>query len=133
MMTVQDVRDRGEASTQVIVVVPVIVLLLVLAIQAALVFHSGAVAGAAAARGASAAAGAEFAGMAAAVSGVRAASDTVTELGAELATTPTVSMADGLVTFTVEVRVPRVAPFFPATVTRVVIEPLERTTTEADR
>jgi len=55
------------------------------------------------------------------------------ELGAELATTPTVSMADGLVTFTVEVRVPRVAPFFPATVTRVVIEPLERTTTEADR
>ena len=133
MLTVQDARDRGEASTQVIVVVPVIVLLLVLAIQAALVFHSGAVAGAAAARGASAAAGAEFAGLGAAVSGVRQASDTVTALGAELATTPTVSMADGLVTFTVEVRVPRVAPFFPTTVTRVVIEPLERATTEADR
>ena len=133
MMTWRDDRDRGEVSTQVILVVPVIVLLLVLAIQAALVFHSGAVAGAAASRGASTAAGAEFAGMVAAVSGVRAASDTVTELGAELATTPTVTMVDGVVTFTVEVRVPRVAPFFSATVTRVVIEPLERTTTEADR
>jgi hypothetical protein len=132
-MSVRDDRDRGEASTQVILVVPVIVLLLTLAVQAALVFHASAVAGAAAARGASVAAGAEFAGMAAAVSGVQAASRMVDELGADLARAPEVAMADGLVTFIVEVRVPRVAPFFPDAVTRVVVEPLERTTTESQR
>jgi hypothetical protein len=132
-MSARDDRDRGEASTQVILVVPVIVLLLVIAVQAALVFHASAVAGAAAARGASVAAGAEFAGMAAAVGGVYAVSDTVTELGSELATTPAVSMADGSVTFSVSVRVPRVAPFFPDVITRVVIEPLERVTSEAER
>lgn len=132
-MSARDDRDRGEASTQVILVVPVIVLLLVIAVQAALVFHASAVAGAAAARGASVAAGAEFAGMAAAVSGVFAASDTVTELGSDPANTPVVSMADGSVTFSVSVRVPRVAPFFPDVVTRVVIEPLERVTSEAER
>lgn len=129
----RDDHDRGEVSTQVILVVPVIVLLLVVAVQAALVFHSGAVAAAAAARGASVAAGAEFAGMAAAVSGVQAASATVSELGSDVAATPTVAMSDGFVTFSVEVRVPRVAPFFPTTVTRTVVEPLERTTTEVDR
>ena len=132
-MSERDDRDRGEASAQVILVVPVIVLLLVIAVQAALVFHAGAVASAAAARGASVAAGAEFAGMVAAVSGVNAATETVIDLGAEPARVPTVSMADGLVTFSVAVRVPRVAPFFPDVVTRVVVEPLERATTESQR
>jgi len=132
-MTTFDDRDRGDASTQVILAVPVIVMLLMLTIQAALVYHSSAVAHAAAARGASTASGAEFAGLAAAVSGVYAASDTVNELGSELASTPTVAMADGMVTFTVSVKVPRVAPFFPSVITRTVVEPLERTTTESQR
>lgn len=132
-MTPRKVRDRGEVSTQVIVVVPVIVLLLTLAVQAALVYHSAAVASAAAARGASLASGAEFAGLSAAVSGVFAASDTVTELGGQLASTPEVAMANGTVTFTVSVRVPRVAPFFPSSVTRTVIEPLERASSEPER
>lgn len=131
-MTV-DERDRGDATTQMILVVPIVVMLLMIAIQAALVYHSSAVASAAAARGASTAAGAEFAGMAAAVSGVYAASDTVAELGSELASTPAVGMADGMVTFTVAVKVPRVAPFFPSVITRTVVEPLERTTTESQR
>lgn len=133
MMRSRHERDRGEASTQVILVVPVIVLVLTLAIQAALVFHARAVAGAAAARGASVAAGAEYAGMAAAVLGVHAASDMVRRLGAEEERSPEVSMVDGEVAMSVAVRVPRVAPFFPDVVTRVVIEPLERTTTEAER
>ncbi|MBM3828796.1 MAG: hypothetical protein FJW09_09160 [Actinobacteria bacterium] len=133
MTTVQADRDRGEISTQVVLALPVLILVLVVAVQAALVFHSGAVASAAAARGASVAAGAQNAGLSAAVSGVQVATTTVAELGAELAHTPAVSMADGLVTFTVAVRVPRVALFFPDVVTRVVIEPLERTTMESQR
>lgn len=126
-------RDRGEVSAQVVLVIPVIVLLLMSAVQAALVFHAGSVAGAAASRGASVAAGAQNAGLSAAVSGVSAAERTVDELGMELGDTPSVAMADGRVTFTVTVRVPRVAPFFPETVRRVVIEPMERTTLETQR
>ena len=125
--------DRGEVTSQVVIVIPLIVFVLMLAIQAALVFHTSAIASAAASRGASVASGARTPGMAGAVSGVFAASDLVVELGGDLANTPSVGMADGRVTLSVEVRVPRIVPFFPATVVRTVVEPIERATLEVER
>lgn len=114
---------------QTVVVVPVLVLLVMLVVQAALWFHTAHVAQAGAARGA--AAGAPY--TASAATAASAALRVVVENGGRPVASPTAVVTDRLVEVTVELAVPRVVPFFPATVARRQIEPRERFIAEHER
>lgn len=126
-------RDSGETSAQVVLVVPVIILVLMLAIQAGLYFHTSNVAGAAAAQGATAASSVKIASSVAVQLGQTSASNFVMAAGAQLFATPLVIISAGMVSVTVQVKVPRIIPFFSSSVGRSVIEPLERFTFEVNR
>jgi len=126
-------RDSGETSAQVVLVVPVIILILMLAIQAGLYFHTSNVAGAAAAQGATAASSVNMTSSIAVQQGQSSARNFVTAAGAQLFATPLVVVSAGIVTVTVQVKVPRIIPFFSSSVGRSVIEPLERFTFEVNR
>jgi len=126
-------RDSGETSAQVVLVVPVIILILMLAIQAGLYFHTSNVAGAAAAQGATAASSVNMTSSVAVQQGQSSASNFVTAAGAQLFATPLVLISAGIVSVTVQVKVPRIIPFFSSSVGRSVIEPLERFTFEDNR
>jgi Flp pilus assembly protein TadG len=122
-------RDRGEATTQLVVLTPVLILLVFLGVQAAIYFHAANVAAAADSQGA--AAGAPLgAGPDAAVA---AAQQTVADLDGASVGAPSVSAGGGFVEVTVEVAVPRIVPFFPTSVRRTSIEPIERFVPESDR
>ncbi len=126
-------RDKGETSAQVVLVVPVIILILMLAIQAGLYFHTSNVAGAAAAQGATAASSVNMTSSVAVQQGQSSASNFVKAAGAQLFATPLVVVSAGMVSVTVQVKVPRIIPFFSSSVGRSVIEPLERFTFEVNR
>ena len=126
-------RDSGETSAQVVLVVPVIILVLMLAIQAGLYFHTSNVAGAAAAQGATAASSVNITSSVAVQLGQSSAYNFVTAAGAQLFATPLVVVSAGMVSVTVQVKVPRIIPFFSSSVGRSVIEPLERFTFEVNR
>ena len=126
-------RDKGETSAQVVLVVPVIILVLMLAIQAGLYFHTSNVAGAAAAQGATAASSVTITSSVALQLGQTSASNFVMAAGAQLFATPLVVVSAGMVSVTVQVKVPRIIPFFSSSVGRSVIEPLERFTFEVNR
>jgi Flp pilus assembly protein TadG len=126
-------RDSGETSAQVVLVVPVIILILMLAIQAGLYFHTSNVAGAAAAQGATAASSVNMTSSIAVQQGQSSARNFVTAAGAQLFATPLVVVSAGMVSVTVQVKVPRIIPFFSSSVGRSVIEPLERFTFEVNR
>ena len=126
-------RDSGETSAQVVLVVPVIILVLMLAIQAGLYFHTSNVAGAAAAQGATAASSVNMTSSVAVQQGQSSASNFVMAAGAQLFATPLVVVSAGMVSVTVQVKVPRIIPFFSSSVGRSVIEPLERFTFEVNR
>ena len=126
-------RDKGETSAQVVLVVPVIILVLMLAIQAGLYFHTSNVAGAAAAQGATAASSVNITSSVAVQLGQTSARNFVTAAGAQLLATPLVVVGAGIVSVTVQVKVPRIIPFFSSSVGRSVIEPLERFTFEVNR
>ena len=126
-------RDSGETSAQVVLVVPVIILILMLAIQAGLYFHTSNVAGAAAAQGATAASSVNITSSVAVQLGQTSARNFVTAAGAQLLATPLVVVGAGIVSVTVQVKVPRIIPFFSSSVGRSVIEPLERFTFEVNR
>ena len=126
-------RDSGETSAQVVLVVPVIILILMLAIQAGLYFHTSNVAGAAAAQGATAASSVNMTSSVAVQQGQSSARNFVTAAGAQLFATPLVVVSAGIVSVTVQVKVPRIIPFFSSSVGRSVIEPLERFTFEVNR
>jgi len=126
-------RDSGETSAQVVLVVPVIILILMLAIQAGLYFHTSNVAGAAAAQGATAASSVNMTSSIAVQQGQSSARNFVTAAGAQLFATPLVVVSAGIVSVTVQVKVPRIIPFFSSSVGRSVIEPLERFTFEVNR
>jgi Flp pilus assembly protein TadG len=121
--------DRGEATTQMVILTPILALLVFLGVQSAVYFHAANVAHAAASQGAAAASfpssGANEA--------ITVAQSTVNDLGSHAARTPNVTIADGYVTVSVEVLVPRIVPFFPRSVTRTVLEPQERFVPESDR
>ena len=126
-------QDRGEVSAQVVLVTPVIILLLVIAIQAGLYFHTSSIAGAAAAEGAAAASVVRASREVTAWRGQQAAQNLVIEAGGRTTSAALVAVNTETVAITVEVRVPRIIPFFPSSVRRTVIEPRERFTTELAR
>lgn len=123
------VSDRGEASTQMVVLVPVMFLLALVVVQGALWFHAANVAESAAARGA--AAGSVVSGGAGSASA--AASMVVSENGGRLAGPPSVAVGADRVVVDVEVAVPQIVPFFPSSVRRTQSEPRERFVPEPER
>jgi hypothetical protein len=120
--------ERGETTTQVIVMVPALMLLILLGVQSAMWFHAANVAQVAAARGA-AAGSVRGGGEGAAV----AESRLVVLDNSATASVVTAGVSDDTVTVTVTVDVPHLVPFFPSSVTRTQLEPLERFVSEAER
>lgn len=125
--------DRGETTTQVVLIVPAVISILLIAVQAAVYFHTSNIAGAAAAQGASAAAAHGDSAGSAAIRGRDAARAITSEAGATIAAQPEIHLSAQAVTIAVEIRVPRIVPFFPETVRRVATEPRERFLTETMR
>lgn len=122
-------RDRGETVTQLVLLVPAMLLVLLLGIQASIWYHAANVASAAAAQGAAAAAPSDVP----AATGGATARQTVIALGGRLIGEPAASRGLDRVTVTVRVAVPRVVPFFPSSVQRTAVEPLERFVPETER
>ena len=121
--------DKGETTTQVLLGVPVVFSLLLMAIQGAVFFHTANIASVAAAQ--SAAAGAAVDGGM--LPALDQAARTIAELSGQSYSLPQAVITTNEVVVTVRLRVPKVAPFFAFTVTRVAHEPLERYVSEIDR
>lgn len=121
--------DRGDATAQLVILVPVVLLVLLLAVQVTVYFHAAHVASVAAAEGA--AAGAAF--QAPPEAAVAAAHRMVGDLGGDLARPATVQHGATVVRVTVTLHVAEIVPFFPRSVSRSADEPRERYTTEAER
>jgi TadE-like protein len=122
-------RDRGDATAQLVVLVPVLLLMVLLVVQAALWYHTANIARASAARGAGA--GAPISADAS-VAG-EAALATAVENGGRVVSAPAVAIDSRTVKVVVELAVPQIVPFFPATVARAQLEPRERFIPENER
>ena len=118
--------DRGEASAQAVIAVPVVLLVLWLAIQATVFLHGANVASAAANEGAAVAA--RYGSSTGA--GERAISRTLSALDSSSSASWSVEKAGSVVVATVRLRLPRIVPFFPRTVARTSREPIEMFMTE---
>lgn len=121
--------DLGETVVQTVLVVPVVLTFMWLALQATVFMHDAHMASAAASEGAAVASRFGSSEMA----GRNAAVRLIAELGATAASTPTVVRQGSDVLATVSIQVPRIAPFFPAVVTRTAREVKEKYVTEEER
>ena len=121
--------ERGEATAQAVIAIPVVLLLLWIGIQATVFLHGANVADAAANEGAAVAA--RYGSTSGA--GEQAIARTLAALDASTAVSWSVRRTALEVIAQVNLKVPRIAPFFPGTVTRTAHEPLERFTTESQR
>jgi hypothetical protein len=126
-------RDRGETTTQIVLVIPIVLSILMIAVQSAIYFHTSAIAGAAASHGASAAAAQGEGFDAVTHLGRQAAQQILVEAGIRGSVVPDVTISSETVSVGVEVDVPRIVPYFPHTVRRVATEPRERFLTESMR
>lgn len=125
--------ERGETTTQIVLLVPIVVSILMIAVQSAIYFHTSAIAGAAASHGASAAAVRGETVDAVTQLGREAAQHILEDAGVGRAYIPDVIVSSETVSVGVEVDVPRIVPYFPHTVRRVATEPRERFLTESMR
>lgn len=129
MKTIDSTIEPGETVVQVVIAVPIVLSMLLIAIQAMLFMHSAQIASLAASKGASVAANSRGdVAMA-----LNSATRTAAELGAQLVGLPTAIIDDGFASVQVRVEVPNVAPFFPSSVLRQGLEPLESFVEEDDR
>jgi len=127
--TVDSTIEPGETVVQVVIAVPIVLSMLLIAIQAMVFMHSAQIASLAASKGASVAANSQGdVAMA-----LNSATITAAELGAQLVGLPTAIIDDGFASVQVRVEVPNVAPFFPSSVLRQGLEPLESFVEEDDR
>ena len=115
-----------------VILTPILIILAFLGVQTAIYFHAANVAAAAASQGAAAAAP-NIRSNITSNNAVAAAERTVFELGGHNARPPSVTVDGSFVTVSVEVKVPRILPFFPSTVTRRALEPRERFVPESNR
>lgn len=109
-------------SAETVLIIPLVFTLLLVSIQAALFMHTAHSAQVTASEGARAAA--RFGGGV--VAGAEAISTALIELGSTPDGIPSVAIKDGVAQVTVELRIPRVAPFFDLVVSRSATEPVER-------
>lgn len=129
MKKVDSTVERGETVIQVVIAVPIVLSMLLIAVQTMLFMHSAQIASLAASKGASFAATSQGD----VVGALNSATVTVAELGAQLLGTPTAVIENDFALVQVRVVVPNVAPFFPDSVLRHGIEPLENFVQEVDR
>jgi len=122
-------RDRGSATSELVILTPVLILLVLLVVQMSIYFHASHVASAAAAEGASAGAGMSPDEGRAEV----AASDFVRQLGGTVGRPPNASIESDLMKVRVSIAIPAIIPFFTEEVVREAVEPLEEVVVEADR
>lgn len=121
--------DRGDATTQLVLLTPVLLVVLMAIVQLGLWLHAANLATATADRAVAAAA--PLGSTAAA--GVDAGVAFAAEAGAALDGPPVVDRTGTTVRVTVRVRLPRLVPGVPRTVTRQVAAPVERFVAEVDR
>lgn len=121
--------DRGEAVAQTVLAVPVVIGIFWIAVQVTVLLHGANVASSVAAEAATAAS------RNSAVRGVgeRAAARALADFGATAAQPPRLEFSGRDVVATVVVKIPRIAPFFPATVTRSARESREVFLRESER
>lgn len=129
MKTIDSTFEPGETVIQVVIAVPIVLSMLLIAVQAMLFMHSAQIASLAASRGASIAANSQGD----VVEALNSVTVTAVELGAQLVGTPTAVIENDFALVHVRVAVPTVAPFFPDSVLRHGIEPLENFVREVDR
>ena len=129
MKTFDSTVEPGETVVQVVIAVPIVLSMLLIAIQAMLFMHSAQIASLAASKGASVAANSQGN----VVLALNSATRTAAELGAQLVGVPTAVIDNGFASVQVRVAVPNIAPFFPSSVLRHGVEPLESFVQEDDR
>ena len=123
------IDEHGEATAQAVIAVPIVLMVLWLAVQATVFLHGANVASVAANEGAAAAA--RF-GSGSGIGG-RVIDHTLSGLGSSHGATWRVVRTSSEVTARVTIKLPRIAPFFPTTVTRSAHEPVERFLKESER
>ena len=121
--------DPGEATAQAVIAVPIVLLVLWLAVQMTVFLHGANVASAAANEGAAVAA--RYGSSTGA--GERAIERTLASLDSSAAASWSLRRAAGEAVATVNLRLPRIIPFFPQTVSRSAHERLEVFLREEDR
>jgi hypothetical protein len=129
MKRIDSTVEPGETVIQVVIAVPIVLSMLLIAVQAMLFMHSAQIASLAASKGASIAATSQG-DVGEALNSVTL---TAVGLGAQLVGTPTAVIENDFALVHVRVAVPIVAPFFPDSVLRHGIEPLENFVREDDR
>ena len=129
METIDSTVEPGETVIQAVIAVPIVLSMLLIAVQAMLFMHSAQIASLAASKGASIAATSHGD----VVEALNSVTLTIAELGAQLVGTPTAVIENDFALVHVRVAVPTVAPFFPDSVLRHGIEPLENFVREVDR
>jgi hypothetical protein len=129
MRAIDSTVESGETVIQVVIAVPIVLSMLLIAVQSMLFMHSAQIASLAASKGASFAANSQGD----VVGALNAVTLTTSELGAQLVGTPTAVIENDFALVQVRVSVPNVAPFFPNSVLRHGIEPLESFVEEVDR
>jgi Flp pilus assembly protein TadG len=120
--------ERGEVTTQVVLILPVLLLVLLVVVQIAVVSHIGHVASAAAQAGVRSAAAANSNRSESAA--LLAVQQTLSDLNGTLDASPKVRRTSSKVSVTVDLRIPVVVPFLPRHVSRTAIASLERFMTE---
>ena len=121
--------DRGEATAQAVIAVPVVLAILWIAVQATVFLHGANVADAAANEGAAVAA--RYGSSTGA--GERVIGHTLSSLGVSHGGEWRVTRLGNEIVARVTLNLPRVVPFFPSAVTRTAREPLERFMPEDQR
>lgn len=126
-------RDRGETTSEVVIVLPVLILIVMVVLQSALFFHTAHVARAAASEGAVAAASHRVPDAAASMVGSEHAALFALDAGGRIEGSPVSSLDGNMVHVSVTLRVPSLVPFLTTRVTRDAAEPKERIVRELDR
>lgn len=124
-----ELRDRGSATSELVILTPLLVLLVLLVVQMALYFHVAHIASASAAEGAAVGAGAQEGVGRAEI----AASEFVRSLGGQESGPPSATIRGDLMAVEVSVTLPAIVPFFPTEVVREAVEPLEEIVVEVER
>ena len=124
--------DRGETSTQTVLIVPVVISMLFMAVHFAVLAHASHVAQLAAQRGAQVAATADGASEVLIDAQSRSA-QTVKDLGGHLTRAPQLEYTSTLTGMTVELQIQGIVPFLPTRVLRTAWVSNERFMLEQER
>jgi len=126
-------QDRGETTSEVVIVLPVLILIVMVVLQSALFFHTAHVARAAASEGAVAAASHRVPDSATSMVGSERAALFAIDAGGRVESSPSSYLEGNMVRVSVTLKVPSIVPFMTTRVTRDATEPKERIVRESER